>query len=352
MDETLRELASRLADGDLDDTEASQLETRAETDPELAAEIDSTKELRSAVRAIANRMEPPAALDRVMEPLRQAPPVPAQRVRPVYRWLGIAAAMVLGVTVALEMARRNPSPTLTHPVPQRDLSVQKPDEIFKLAPLPTAVPHDNRPLGAADHLLEEEPALPPAPEPAPLEVMGPLNTEAPSMATGGLSLSPEDRSAVKNEELETQITAQRDQDQAMKERPRRTEKRSAENESEATFERNRAQPASDREAKEGTSAGGLSQPSAAGKPKSAAVSVVLLIDEKVVWSGLSLSCPATRRSVRIEVRENLVFAVESVVGADDPVTNSCLPDGFIGSSLHGVGDGIFLAEFVVGDSPK
>lgn len=184
MDETLSELVSRYLDGDLDEAETARLEERARTDAELAAEIDSGHRLREAVAGLADRMTVPATLDKVMEPLRRSESVPAQRVRPAYRWLGAAAAIVLGITVAMEVAQRNPEPSLSRPSAQRTRPVNEREEIFKLAPLPTANPNETRPLGATDRLLEEEPVQPAPPEPQPLEVIGPLPAGEPMVDTG------------------------------------------------------------------------------------------------------------------------------------------------------------------------
>jgi len=353
MNESLRELVSRYTDGDLHDAETSRLEARSEIDPEVAAEIDTTRELRAAVRTVADRMEPPAALDRVMEPLRQASPVPAQQARPVYRWLGIAAAVVLGVTVATEMARRNPTPTLSPPSPQQNRPVGEREEIFKLAPLPTAVPNDNRALGAVDHLLEEEPATPAAPEPAPLEVMGPLNTDARSTAAAE-SLSAEDtRSADDDGELESGLT------EAAEPAPARTASGSRadgsmEPRTDAEFMRQGMPTDGHRKFKAGTSAAAtLSQDQATGRSQRAVVSVLLLIDDVAVWTGSSASCQNGKWPVRIEVAGNVVSAIEPVnVGGKDKQTASCTPEAFIGSSLEGVGNGIHLGEFIVGEPAK
>jgi anti-sigma factor RsiW len=353
MDETLRELVSRYADGDLDDAESSRLEARAETDPEVAAEITTITDLRTAVGTIAGRMEPPAALDRVMEPLRQAPPVPAQRARPVYRWLGIAAAVVLGVTVATEMARRNPTPTLSPPSPQQNRPVGEREEIFKLAPLPTAVPNDNRPLGAVDQLLEEEPAIPAAPEPAPLEVMGPLNTAGPSTAAPE-SLAVEDtRSADDDGEVESRLMAAAEPAPAKSASVSRAEG-SMEPGTEKEVMSQGMPTDGHRKSKTAPSAlGTLSQDQATGRSQRPVVSVLLLIDDVAVWTGSSASCQNGRWPVRIEVEGNLVSAIEPViVGGKDRQTTSCTPDAFIGSSLEGVGNGVHLGELIVGEPPK
>ncbi len=353
MDESLRELVSRHLDGDLDDAESSRLMARAETDSELAFEIETTSELRAAVRAVADRMEPPAALDRVLEPLRQAPPVPSPRARPVFRWLGIAAAVVLGVTVATEMARRNPTPTLS-PTPSRQhRPVAERDEVFKLAPLPTAVENDNRPLGAADHLLEEEPALPAVSDPVPLEVIGPLDTAAPE-ADRAESTAPEDlRSADDAGEFALR------QDEAARPAPAKRGAGSGvvgsvELKAESELTRQGIPTDADRpSAAELAVVGKDGQAKAAGEPPKMEVSVVLLIDDVVVWLGSSTSCQAGRWPVRIEVAENAVSAIAPVTAEDkEKQARSCIPDEVIGSPLDGVANGTHLGELIVSDAPK
>ena len=353
MDKTLFELVSRYTDGDLDDAESSRIEARAKTDPELAEEIDATRQIREAVQTIASRMEPPAALDRVMEPLRQGPPVSAQQVRPVYRWLGIAAAVVLGVTVAMEMDRRNPAPTLRRPLHQRDRPVREPEKIFELAPLPTAIPDDNRPLGAADHLLEEEPTLPAAPEPAPLDVMGPLTTAAPFEAAVEPIPSTRPRLSAQDEEIKS-ASVENAQMVAAKKVPRV--------QTDGSNQVGSKTPAtSDRPPAEGarkpnswrTSVGKSSPASATGGGGIGLVSVVLQIDDRPVWSGFSTACRAGRWPVRIEVRGGVVSAMEpDAVAAKDKAAAACAPEALIGSNLEGVGDGFYFGEFVVAEPPE
>lgn len=353
MDESLRDLVSRYTDGDLDDAESSRLEARSETDPDLAAEIETTRKLRAAVRAIADRMEPPAALDRVMEPLRQAPPVPVRQARPVFRWLGIAAALVLGVTVATEMARRNPTPTLSPASPQQNRPIAERDEIFKLAPLPTAVPNDNRPLGAADHLLEEEPALPAAPEPAPLEVMGPLDDAAPSTSNTESISSAGVRSADGDGDLELWQGKTSRPAPAKRETISRVDS-SSEPGTEAEFKRQEIPTDGGRESTaEPSTVGKLSRGQAKGKPQGMVASVLLLIDDTVVWTGSSTNCQNGRWPVRIELEGKVVSAIAPVVDeGEDKEAVSCIPDAFIGSGLEGVGNGIHLGELLVGEPLK
>lgn len=353
MDDSLRDLVSRYTDGDLDDAEISRLEARSETDPELASEIETTRELRAAVRAIADRMEPPVALDRVMEPLRQAPPVPARLTRPVFRWLGIAAALVLGVTVATEMARRNPTPTLGPTSSQQNRPVAEREEIFKLAPLPTAVPNDNRPLGAADHLLEEEPALPAAPEPAPFEVIGPLSTAAPSTSTTDSISASDARSADEDGNLELRQRETARPAPAKRETVPRADS-STDPGAEAEFKRQEIPTDGYREsAAEPSAAGKLSQGQTKGRPHGMVVSVLLLIDDIVVWTGSSTNCQSGRWPVRIDVEGLAVSAIAPVVDkGEDNEAVSCISDAFIGSGLEGVGNGTHLGELLVGEPLK
>ncbi len=353
MDDSLRVLVSRYTDGDLDEAESSRLEAQAETDPGLASEIRTTRELRAAVRTIADRMEPPAALDRVMEPLRQGPPVPARQVRPVYRWLGIAAAVVLGVTVATEMARRNPTPTLSPTPSQKNRLIEERDEIFKLAPLPTAVPNDNRPLGAADHLLEEEPAHPAASEPAPLEVIGPLNAAAPSVSPAESTSAADLRSTDEAGGLELRQEETARPAPAKRGAVSRTGSSTAlKTESESMRQ---VMPTDDdlESTVEPSAVGKLSPGRATGVPQSRAVSVVVLIDDVVVWMGSSASCQTGRSQVRIEVKGNAVSTLAPVIveGVDKGAV-PCIPDGLIGSHLEGVDNGIHRGELIVGKPQK
>jgi hypothetical protein len=104
---------------------------------------------------------------------------------PVRLWarrLAAAAVVVLGVTVVLEVQRRQEGPTVTN-WQERALKggAAEPTERFTLAPLPTtSAPNEQRPVGAADRLLSApEPEIEPVLEPAPaLEVLGPLDDGA------------------------------------------------------------------------------------------------------------------------------------------------------------------------------
>lgn len=338
MDETLQELVSRYLDGDLDDAEALELESRANDDPVLAAEIESSRRLRRAVSDLARGMEPPAALDRVMEPLRQSAPAPVPRVRPVYRWLGVAAALVLGVTVAMEVARRNPQPSFQQPAPARDPSAVDRREIFELAPLPTAQPDENRPLGAEDRLLDEEPVEPTAPEPQPLEVMGPLPEDEPA-ATAPRRMAPatEKRPAVEAEEAEAKVVAPPAPAVGRNELADRFDAPAKREKSDASVDRDRSSVS--RESGKGAA---LHQPQ--GDRPAASLAVVIHLDGVVYWSGETVDCGPGSWRGRIEIRDSVVVTLEP--DEQEPGIG-CDPETLLASKLSRVEDGGYLVEIVV-----
>jgi len=353
MDETLRELVSRSLDGDLDDVESARLEERAKTDAELAKEIDAARHLRGAVAALSARMEPPASLDKVMEPLRQSAPATPQRVRSSFRWLGAAAALVLGVTVAVEVARRNPEPTLTRPPHARPRPAEDRREVFELSPLPTARPEKNRPLGAADHLLEEELLQPAAPEPPPLEVMGPLSTdETQAVAIEAPRSTRTKRVSPKGDGAETKVLEPLDSP-TVREGFAQTEASAAVTSS-ASPKTNLARTDEDRQTTAGeTSTGKTERPENAGRRQVMEAGIVIRIGGADVWTGRSVTCQEGTWLVRIEVRDNTVVMMEPIKGDAESVDDGgCRPDDLIGSILAGVSDGIHIAEIVVSSDPK
>jgi len=183
MDDHTQELLSRLLDGDLDVREADTLQRRLASDRELAKELDAMQRLRHAVSEIAEGTEPPAELDRLMEPLRQAPPSEGPRSRLVGRWLAAAAALVMGSAVLVEVAgdrRDAPIHKLRRTTPS---AANDEPEVYQLQPLPTsAVPDDEIRLGVCERLAASPIPQPPLDEPPPLEVVGPLSRDP--MAAG------------------------------------------------------------------------------------------------------------------------------------------------------------------------
>lgn len=349
MDERRNELLSRYLDGDLTAAELADVERAVESDPALRAELQAAQRLRRAVREISAGMEPPAELDLVMEPLRRGTPAPERPVRPVYRWLGAAAAVVLGVTVTLEMVRRNPSPTTVEPT--RTVTANGDDrEIFELAPLPSAVPDDNRPIGATDRLLEEDPPAPAAPEPPALEVVGPLTTDEASVAAGRAQPPHEEKAAVARGERGADVGVPP----------------VAEGRADGLLDHATVAAAGSRNARDSAIATGGKDGDAHGaaagiagadavrqesaKPKGRALrsSGRVVIDEVEVWSGPSGDCAAGRWPVVLVIRDGVVVDLRSATDeTPSPPSLTCRPDGLIGAKTTGLPDGEVAAEIEV-----
>jgi hypothetical protein len=181
MEDSVIERLSRFLDGDLDPVETEEIAAALTSDGELRRELESLVRVRSSLRALADRDRPPRRLDVLVGPLLSGHP----DTTPVRRWarrLAAAAVVVLGVTVVLEVQRRQEGPTGTN-WQERALKggATEPTERFTLAPLPTAsAPTEQRPVGAADRLMSApEPEIEAVLEPAPaLEVLGPLDDGA------------------------------------------------------------------------------------------------------------------------------------------------------------------------------
>ena len=176
IDEAMAERLSRYLDGDLSPGDTAELEALLLSDAELAAELEGLRRLQGAVRLVADGMEPPRALESLMAPLRSGEPHAPRRLHPAVRWLGMAAGVVLAVTVAMEVSRRDPGPApVRPPVATGPTADAEEREIFQLQPLPTSpVPVEEQLVGATERLLASPPAEPVPDEPEPLVVQGPL----------------------------------------------------------------------------------------------------------------------------------------------------------------------------------
>jgi hypothetical protein len=348
MDETRFELVSRYLDGDLTGSEAADFERRLEAEPELAAQVESAQLLRRAVGSVAARMEPPVELDAVIDPLRRSAPSPTVRVRPLYRWIGVAAALVLGITVTLEVARRSPGPRPDLERVARAPSPEADSEVFQLAPLPTANPDESRPLGAADRLLEEEPGEPIPPEPEALEVLGPLPADdaQPERLDRGLT---GERQPPGEEEPQTATS-----DSTLRHAPvgdigrgRGIDMppRDGPAVSEAAPGKARSGKAAGGGADGGRSKGLGSDGSGVSR------SVTVTIGGVAVWRGSSRSCAEGRFTRLIVIRGGVVVSVSSMIdrleqGGDDPCPLTELP----GSFVVGVDDGSYPAQILAENS--
>jgi len=347
MDEKRTELISRAIDDDLSSAERAAFEGRLTDDAGFAAEYESMRDLRRAVARAAGEMEPPAALDAVIKPLIQGTPTTPRRVRPAFRWLGAAAAAVLGVTVTLEVARRNPTPTLKPDSRPRVIN-QDEREIFELAPLPTAVPDPNRPLGATDQLLEEEPEHPAAPEPRALEIIGPLTDEEHAEIADPRPASS--RPAPPQEAASSVGTAAGEADSMDIE-----ELRAFAPDTNRVARKQRASSKSGRSRDEGVTR--ESRTAAAGKPITdddgtrsprGTIPAALIMDGIELWAGQCSPCAVPRWTVLITVEDGVVVTVETA--PDDPLLLSdeaCLLHDFVGTALGGITDGRHFAEVIL-----
>lgn len=177
--ENIAEQLSRHLDGDLDPDEERDLQSRLEGNPELQAELDALREIRTSIAELANRQGVPRELDPVIAPLLRGQPEPVA-VRPWLRWFATAAAVVLGATVVVEVQRRDTGPGIESIAKSARETVHgEARERFRLAPLPTSsLPPQEQPLGASDRLLASPIPDLELEEPPPLNVLGPLDEGA------------------------------------------------------------------------------------------------------------------------------------------------------------------------------
>ncbi len=181
VDETRDQLLSRFVDGDLEPVEARRLEETMRADPELRRRVAGLEEIRHALRALADREQPPRALDSIVEPLLQGDPASAGSLS---WWRPAASAAAVVVLAAVSIWRfgapSEPSRSLSgwQERATADVSTERGDR-FSLAPLPSATSDgEERSHGAVDRLLAgNEPEIETPGEIEPLEVMGPLPVE-------------------------------------------------------------------------------------------------------------------------------------------------------------------------------
>lgn len=169
-DPTLDEQLSRFLDDDLTPQERHELEERLSTDPELSARLESLRRLQLAIGALAERDQPPAALDRLVAPRSLESTARTARRRWLHA-LAAAATVVIAVGVGLQIAKRgglgDHHDTAGQP---RQAAAPTP---FALAPLPEGT--DDGELGPSARLIQTPPAQPQLDDPPALEPGGPYD---------------------------------------------------------------------------------------------------------------------------------------------------------------------------------
>lgn len=316
MQESVTESLSRYIDGDLDPSEVEALEARLESDPELRRELDGLSRVRAALRSYAEGEEPPSELDSLVDPLlRGRPGRSASRVW--VRWLATAAAVVLGVTVILEVQRRSPSETMRN---WQDVALEQAadrPEPFSLAPLPTStVPEQERPVGAVDHLVAEPaPEIEPSTDPDPaLEVLGPLESAEEAARTRGRGEAGGDDKAAPRGKSDAPTLAD---EGAFGAAP------------ETGAHRKGARPVAE-----------APVPTA---------QIFVFMDAKTAWRSFEphSPCEAGRYTIRIRVQDGLVREVWPVANPPAPSRQVRASQLVLGLEIEGVPDGQYTAEVVV-----
>ncbi len=334
IDNATLELLSRHLDGETDADEARELARRLEIDPSLAARLEAMRRLRRSVAALAARDSAPAELDNVIDPLLREPPQP-RVVRPWVRWLGAAAAVVLGITVIVEVNRDGPGAKVGSIAKSVDRGRTESTERFALAPLPTSsLPPDEQPVGATDRLLASPIAEVEVGEPAPLEVLGPLEKGSRDTADGAAATvaergpevgSPPGPAAVNALTAGTERQVMRPD-----ERQEGAEKKAA--------EEHDAGRAAEIQSWEAETPRGRAQ-------------LFVFINGESAWREFtpSSSCKPGRYTVRIVVAGGAVREARPVGGAASAVPSQrlCAAELILGLEIEDVADGEYPAEVVV-----
>jgi hypothetical protein len=154
------ELIGRYVDGDLSEREASAVARHIADDRAWREEYETLQQLRSTVRTLAERDEPPAALDDLMTPLRRdGRPAPGGfGLLPLF---AAAAAVLLWVVVGSTVGER----VWRHEMPEVGGTSLMQD-------LPPTV--RTAPVGALDRLMLWAIPEPDLVLPEALQILGPL----------------------------------------------------------------------------------------------------------------------------------------------------------------------------------
>ncbi len=332
MEDPGTERLSRLIDGDLDAREAEELREIIATDRGLRRELEGLKRVRSSLLSLADRERPLERLDVLVDPLLRGKPETASG-RPWVRRLAAAAVVVLGVSVIIEVQRRQPDPNVFKWQERaRAGAAAEPTERFTLAPLPTSsLPADQQPLGAADRLVaapdpEVEPVL--APPPA-LEVMGPLDA------------GPGDNDAgAGREELDDRPSGRRQSfaDEGSPAESERADKGAV-----------RSGPAGVEPSAQGTGASEDRSSLRKSEASSSGAQLFVFMQAETAWKSFSPdeSCEAGRYSLRIRVENGVIREVWPVANPPAPTRQVRASQLVLGLAIENVADGEYAAEVVV-----
>lgn len=332
MNDPGTEQLSRLIDGDLGAGEAEELTEILASDRGLRRELEGLKRVRSSLMSLAARERPPEQLDALVDPLLRGKPETASG-RPWVRRLAAAAVVVLGVSVIIEVQRRQPDPAaLNWQERAQKGAAAEPTERFSLAPLPTSsVPADEQQSGAADRLLaapepEVEPVLTAAPA---LEVMGPLDTAAKGDAAGPA-----------RDDLEAEPPARH---KSLADGERRAGGRQT---AEGTVRGGPTDagppPAQTRQSSGRSAAEESAAPAAGGQ-------LFVFMEAETAWRSFDPEgqCEAGRYALRVRIENGIVREVWPVANPPAPARQVRASQLVLGLAIDNVADGEYSAEVVV-----
>lgn len=336
MDEKIIEQLSRHLDGDLSLDEERDLEARLESNPGVRARLESMRQVRRSVAALAASESAPEELDAVVEPLLHGKVEPLH-ARPWAKWLATAAVVVIGFTVIIEINRRNPGPDISAISRVAEETRPQSEERFTLAPLPTSsVPDEQQPLGASDRLLASPIPDVELEEPRALEVLGPLDEE------DGFAATIETSGEEAVDQMAARSTlADKDDQKARVDQPSRPQAK-GERESPAPAEK-KAEP---QEGERPIMAGQWDSDSPLGTAR-----LFVFINGGSAWEEFrpSSTCKPGRYPVRVVIGDGVVREARPVGGAASasPTQRLCAASLVIDLEIEGVADGEFPAEVVV-----
>ncbi len=334
MEDSVTERLSRFIDGDLDPVETEEIETAVTSDGKLRRELENLVRVRSSLRALADRDRPPKKLDILVGPLLTGRPDTTLN-RPWVRRLAAAAVLVLGVTVVLEVQRRQDGPTRTN-WQERALKdgAAEPTERFTLAPLPTAsASADERPVGAADRLMSSpDPEIEPVLEPAPaLEVLGPLDDSPAIGKKSGYREGPGPGASINPSRREAEGKGNE-------------EYRGVDESSAAAPDKGAVVP---KLLQTGTATGRARSSSSDAAVAHAQLFVFMAAE--TAWRSFEPEgpCEAGRYALRIRVENGVIRAVWPVVNPPAPARQVRASQLVLGLEVENVADGEYSAEVVV-----